>query len=366
MRVDTAVESPVLRFFSHPVRGMTDRHETDRREDGSGPGQRGGERSRKGAPLRTSHGSRRSRQPPEPLTNSAVAAVLQEVADLLEAQQANQFRVAAYRNAAETIRTLSQDVSQLLQREGPAGLVRLPGIGDSLAGAIEQLCTTGRLPLLERLRGENVVESLFATIPSIGPELAERIHHQLGIETLAELEAAARDGSLERIPGIGRKRAQAVRDVVAGRSRYRTTIADAPPAPAASVDQPAVEELLDVDAEYRRKAEADRLTRIAPRRFNPTGAAWLPILHTTRGDRHYTALYSNTARAHELGTTHDWVVIYRDDTNEGRWTVITSQFSDLKGRRIVRGREAECRDFYDSQESAPGSEPHIGPSVPKT
>src|SRR5690606_35804056 len=162
------------------------------------------------------------------------------------------------------------------------------GIGDSLAGAIEQLCTTGRLPLLERLRGENVVEGLFATIPGIGPELAERIHHQLGIETLSELEAAAWDGSLERVPGIGRKRAQGVREVLAGRSRSRPAVPAPPPAAGAAVDQPSVAELLDVDEEYRRKAAADTLIRIAPRRFNPTAAAWLPILHTTRGERHYT------------------------------------------------------------------------------
>src|SRR5690606_33853745 len=137
-----------------------------------------------------------------------------------------------------------------------------------------------------------------------------------------------------------------------GRSRSRPAVPAPPPAAGAAVDQPSVAELLDVDEEYRRKAAADTLIRIAPRRFNPTAAAWLPILHTTRGERHYTALYSNTARAHELGTTHDWVVIYRDDAKDGRWTVITSQFSDLKGRRIVRGREAECREFYDRTDAS--------------
>jgi hypothetical protein len=317
-----------------------------RQDEASGPGSAAGAGRRPRVP-RTARPQTQRGEPSSPPCNLTVANALEQVADLLETQQANRFRVAAYRNAAGTIRSLSQDVSEILQQEGRAGLTRLPGIGDALAGAIEQLCTNGRLPLLERLRGEHVAESLFATIPGIGPELAERIHHQLGIETLAELEAAAWDGSLERVPGIGRKRVQAVREVIAGRSRYRPTMSAPSPSPAAPADQPPVEELLGVDAEYRRKAAADRLVRIAPRRFNPTGTAWLPILHTTRGDRHYTALYSNTARAHELGTTHDWVVIYRDDATDGRWTVITSQFSDLKGRRIVRGREEECRELYD-------------------
>ena len=94
----------------------------------------------------------------------------------------------------------------------------------------------------------------------------------------------------------------------------------------------------------------DSLPRIAPRRFNPTREAWLPVLHTERAGRHYTALYSNTARAHELGTTHDWVVIYLDDhDHHGRWTVITSAFGALRGRRIVRGREHECAAHYAAQ-----------------
>ena len=86
--------------------------------------------------------------------------------------------------------------------------------------------------------------------------------------------------------------------------------------------------------------------RAMVRRFNPEGRPWLPILHTTRGGRHYTALFSNTARAHELGTTDDWVIIYRDDDGDhGRWTVITSNFGRSRGRRIVRGREQECEGY---------------------
>jgi hypothetical protein len=287
-------------------------------------------------------------------SNAATADTLERVAELLEAQQANTFRVAAYRRGAETIRALDRPVSDILRQEGQEGLTLLPGIGDSLAKAIAQLCETGRMPRLERLRGDHDVESLFATVSGIGPELAERIHQQLGIETLAELEAAAYDGTLESVPGLGRKRVTAVREVLAGRAGTRRTSARRSPKPAGN--GPPVEELLDVDAEYRRKAAADHLIRIAPRRFNPTRTAWLPILHTRRGPRHYTALYSNTARAHELGMTHDWVVIYRDDEEDGRWTVITSQFAGSKGRRVVRGRESECRAYYAKQSGPPPDE----------
>jgi hypothetical protein len=107
-----------------------------------------------------------------------------------------------------------------------------------------------------------------------------------------------------------------------------------------------VEELLDVDREYREKAEAGVLPRVAPRRFNPRREAWLPILHTYRDDQHYTALYSNTPRAHRLGTTRDWVVLYGDGQPQGQWTVITARHGPLRGRRIVRGREAECTRHY--------------------
>ena len=104
-------------------------------------------------------------------------------------------------------------------------------------------------------------------------------------------------------------------------------------------------ELLDIDREYRR-TEND-LPHIAPRRFNPRHEAWLPILHTRRGDRHYTTLYSNAPRAHQFGRTHDWVVIYRDEPGgHGQWTVTTDGLGPMRGRRVVRGREDECARLY--------------------
>ena len=101
--------------------------------------------------------------------------------------------------------------------------------------------------------------------------------------------------------------------------------------------------MLDVDEEYRTKAKAGRLRQIAPLRFNPEGKPWLPILHTERGPWHFTALYSNTARAHELGKTDDWVIIFfsSDHQPEGQYTVVTETSGRNKGKRVVRGRENE-------------------------
>ena len=115
--------------------------------------------------------------------------------------------------------------------------------------------------------------------------------------------------------------------------------------------------MLDVDAEYRREAAAGRLRKIAPRRFNPSGEAWLPVLHARRGIWDFTVLFSNTARAHDLGRVRDWVVIYyhTDNEPEGQCTVVTETRGPIEGQRVVRGREAECRAYYARQ--SPPSEP---------
>jgi DNA polymerase (family X) len=114
------------------------------------------------------------------------------------------------------------------------------------------------------------------------------------------------------------------------------------------MDAPSVDVLLDVDREYRDKARAGVLQRIAPRRLNPEGEAWLPLLHTRFGPWHFTAFFSNTERAHQLRQTHDWVVIFYADPDggEGQATVVTEWRGTLKGRRVVRGREPECARHY--------------------
>jgi hypothetical protein len=112
--------------------------------------------------------------------------------------------------------------------------------------------------------------------------------------------------------------------------------------------RPKVETLLEVDAEYRKKAKADELRKIAPKRFNPDNEAWLPVLNVERDGWVFTALYSNTPQAHKLETTHDWVVIYYErDGREGQATVVTKLNNPMKGKRVVRGREVECQQFYE-------------------
>lgn len=290
----------------------------------------------------------KQRRPTEGITNGVVAARLDEAAELLARQGANEFRVRAYRRGAETLRAMTPPVANVWTDQGLAGLKRLPGIGDSLGKAIEQILATGRMSALERLRSEAAPARILTTVADIGPKLAERIHRELGVDSLGDLEAAAWDGRLSRVPGMGQKRIRAVRESLAGRlARPPRGVRSTPNRRAADVDEPSVGELLDVDQEYRRLAEQDRLVRVAPRRFNASGQAWLPILHAERDGRRYTAMYSNTGRAHELGATHDWVIIYREDRRRsGQWTVITAHLGRLKGRRVVRGREDECAAWY--------------------
>ena len=273
--------------------------------------------------------------------NERVAAIFRECAEILHNQAANPYRVNAYVRAANVLDALQDDVREILDDEGTDGLVKLPGIGQGLAAAIEEIARTGRLSQLDRLRGEAAPETLFRTLPGVGSRLAEDIHDTLHVDTLEALETAAHDGSLLTVPGIGERRAAAIRAglaVILGRGRARSRRRG--PVPPARL-------LLAIDAEYRERAAAGELPRIAPKRFNPEGRAWLPILHAERQGWHFTALFSNTARAHELGKTDDWVVIYfyDDDHQEGQCTVVTETHGPMSGERVVRGREAECRQI---------------------
>lgn len=277
--------------------------------------------------------------------NAQVAEWLRQAAELLQAQGANPFRVGAYRKAADTVEQFNGSLRTLFAMRGRDGLDALPGIGAGIASAIAEMFETGRWAQLERLRGSLDPTTLFQIVPGIGPELARRIHDTLGVETLEALEVACHEGRLGEVAGVGRRRVAAIRAALAeildhSRLRRRDAVSAAA--------EPSVEVLLDVDREYLDKASAGALPTIAPRRFNPEQKAWLPVLHTRRDDWHFTALFSNTAKAHELERTRDWAVLYfhDDDHAERQRTVVTEQRGPLSGRRVVRGREPECRATY--------------------
>ena len=273
--------------------------------------------------------------------NALLASRLRDYADLLDEQDAGPFRPRAYRRAADTVEQLRRPVSDVLAAEGRQGLDRLPGVGPRIAAALAELVLTGRWSQLERLRGQSEPEAIFRTIPGVGPALARRLADDLGIGSLEALEVAAHDGRLAAAAGWGPRRLRMLQSALAERLGHSRRLRRRQPAA-----RPPVAMLLDVDREYRQAAKAGRLRKIAPRRFNPAGQAWLPVLHAERGAWRFTALFSNTPLAHQLGRTDDWVVIFyeTDAEPEGQCTVVTETQGPLRGQRVVRGRESESAE----------------------
>ncbi len=137
------------------------------------------------------------------MENIDYARIFDEIADLLELQGANPFRVRAYRNASRTIATLSQSIDSLIMDED-ASPEDLPGIGKDLAAKIEELHETGELAFLAELR-EEVPPSLIQImrIPGLGPKRAKQLWEALDITSVDDLEEAAKDGRLLELPGFG-------------------------------------------------------------------------------------------------------------------------------------------------------------------
>jgi DNA polymerase (family 10) len=139
-----------------------------------------------------------------PSHNADIAAVFEEIANLLEIEGANPFRIRAYRNAARTIGELSTEAYVLLEKN--EDLTDLPGVGRDLAGKIKEIVTTDHCSLLDRLRTElppAVTELL--KVPGLGPKRVRQLYHDLDVQTVEQLYCAARDGRIRALPGFGEK-----------------------------------------------------------------------------------------------------------------------------------------------------------------
>lgn len=278
-------------------------------------------------------------------SNAAVADIFEEVARLLQTQHADEHRARAWRRAATLIAAHDVSLRDVYQGEGIAGLEAMEGIGYRLARAVVEILRTGTSSALERLRGDVRAAEVLTTVRGIGEVLAERIHHDLAISTLQELSEAASDGRLARVDGLGPGRVESLRLSI--QERLLDLQDPEPGAQSHRQPPPSVATLLEVERLYRRRAADRALPRIAPKRNNPKHDTWLPILHLERDGWSFTALYSNTALAHRLHKTNDWVVLhYEHDHVHGQATVVTEWRGKLAGRRVVRGHQEQCSAYY--------------------
>lgn len=285
-------------------------------------------------------------------TNEEIADLLEQIADQLEQQDDNPYRIQAFRNGARSVRAIQTPLTDIVKQQGGEALKQIEAIGQGLATTIFEFIQTGRVSYLQQLQARQSPEELFQRIPGIGQKLARQIARQLELASLEALEQAAHDGRLQQVEGFGPRRVAAVQHTLAEMLRHSARRRQQSGMTDNGEVQPDVALLLEVDAEYRRRAEAGELPKLAPRRFNPNHEAWLPIMRSERAGWAMTVLFSNTARAHELGKTHDWVVIYyQKDGPEAQCTVVTEIRGPLKGKRVIRGRESECAQFYGVRRS---------------
>jgi len=163
-----------------------------------------------------------------PVHNEDVAIIFDEMADLLEIEDANPFRVRAYRNAARSVRSLGRELAEMVA-EGE-DLTQLPGIGKDLAAKITEIVRTGKAHALEKLHRKlpPTLEDLLH-IPGLGPKRVRLMYDELGIETLEQLARAAEAGRLRSLPGFGARTEQRILDALAahrsGERRYLFSVA---------------------------------------------------------------------------------------------------------------------------------------------
>ncbi|MDH3310167.1 MAG: DNA polymerase/3'-5' exonuclease PolX [Gammaproteobacteria bacterium] len=144
-----------------------------------------------------------------PVHNADIAKIFEEIADLLEIENANPFRVRAYRNAARQLQGMGESVAEMISRG--EDLTGLPGIGDDLAGKIAEIVETGDSRLLQKLQKQtppSITELL--KIPGLGPKRVRALYHELDVQTVEQLARAAQDGRIRELPGFGTKTEQTI------------------------------------------------------------------------------------------------------------------------------------------------------------
>lgn len=143
--------------------------------------------------------------------NTEIAAIFNKLADLLEIEEANPFRVSAYRNAARTIIEHPRSMASLLK--SGEDLTELPGIGDDLAGKVKTIIDTGKLPLLKEVESRTPgVLSDQMKIEGLGPKRVKALYQQLKIRSFEDLKRATRRGEIQKLSGFGEKTEQLIKN----------------------------------------------------------------------------------------------------------------------------------------------------------
>jgi DNA polymerase (family 10) len=235
------------------------------------------------------------------MENVEIAEKLRQVADLLEIEGENPFKVRAYRNAARTVEGLAEPVAEMVRRG--EDLEELPAIGKDMAGYITELVETGRLRRLERLEKRATPGAAeLIRLEGVGPSKALRLAEELGVRSIDDLERAIDRGEVEQLAGFGRRSAeklrQAIRDYRKHRRRFKLSDADQLVRPLLEHMRaaPGVHEI-EVAGSYRRRVETigdvDILVAARPAR---------PVIE------HFTA-YPASARTESAGTTRATIIL---------------------------------------------------------
>jgi DNA polymerase (family 10) len=194
-----------------------------------------------------------------PVTNAQIAEIFNTVADILEMQGENQFRIRAYRTAAMTAASYSQSMADIVLRGEE--LPKLPGIGKDIEGKIIEIVKTGKLKQLVDLQ-KQVPAGLteLMKLPGLGPKKVKTLYDKLGIETFDALEKAARDGKIEKIAGFGEKTQQHILDQIQQKKGVQTSTTLAVAEQAAVLLVPYLKKIkgvkqVDVAGSFRRRKE---------------------------------------------------------------------------------------------------------------
>ncbi len=143
--------------------------------------------------------------------NRGVARVLHHIADLLEFQDDNPFKLRAYRLAAEVIEERQDSLAAMAARGGAKELQKIPGIGNSISAQILEIIATGTSPVFEALKAvtpETVLD--LRRLPGIGLKTAQQLYRDYGVTNLEDLQAFVEGGGLHFVPGLGAKKIQRI------------------------------------------------------------------------------------------------------------------------------------------------------------